>query len=220
MRRFGYLISFIVAALLLQSCQQNTGELVAMPTNGMTYVKFASPEYINYVVVEDIQKDETGKRYCGIRGGGGCCEELHFGSSPYIELPNGYYLVDWKWGGMIYQPTIFLVDLRWEDVEYRNQIWEYEPNDVITNKFLKEWGSTSYKMIDQYLRTQPPTSDAYEFPALWKVESLESLSSSNKAYFFKEVEKQDSLQQIYIGRLTAIIQQGDIDKVSGYLFKY
>ena len=112
----------LTSAFFLPSCNYNNPGQPEPVIMYMDIVQFAKPEYINYVVV-DRAAPEYDENSCKIRMAGRACQELYLGSSPYIALPDNYYIIDWKWGSFIYPPTNFLINCQWTDVKDRLQIW-------------------------------------------------------------------------------------------------
>lgn len=220
MKKFGYILVALCFCYMLQSCESNS----SIPSDHqpfsmyMNVVKFTSPEYLNYVVVEkDYWGDE--EHLCKIRFSGRACEELYIGSSPYIALPNGYYVIDWKWGDFIYPATNFLIDVKWSEVEDRQQKWEY-PSIYFTSHFIKEWGYVHYKSIDTYMNTISARNSDYSMPE-WieyshATTTFQGMSDSAIEKYKEKVRYQDSLRDVYIERLSQIIQEGALSKVCVY----
>lgn len=135
---------FPILALILTACESPSPEMPDLGIMGMQLVRFKSSEHIQYVAVEEVPVEfDTIKGYPSdklvgtksaykIRGAGGVCQELFLGHSPYIELVNDYFLVDWKWGNFIYKPSNVLIDVAWQGVQDRQQIWDLQ-TDVISN---------------------------------------------------------------------------------------
>lgn len=230
MIRFHFPILAICLMLCMTSCESKDPQpdCSGVPLNSMVFVKFkASPEHLNYVIAEPDYFGEE-ERLCTIRGVGGTCQELYLGSSPYIALPKGYFLIDWKWGDFVYEPTNMLIDIKWTDVQDRHQKWEY-PSKIISEDFIKEIGYISYQTIDKYLNIAPPKRmneiyayypDDYIRPH-WEGEyhTYSDIPETQRNTYLAEVKKQDSLRTIYIKRLSQIIEAGAVDD-AGTIYKY
>lgn len=212
-----YLFGIIAISIIFSACEsgQTKPEDHAPFDMWMNLVKFTSPEYLNYVAVEkDYWGDE--EHLCKIRLYGRTCEELYIGSSPYIALSNDYYIIDWKWGDFIYPSTNFLINIKWPEVEARQQIWEY-PSIYLTSHFVKEWAYVYYKSIDTYLNILSARNSDYIMPE-WTVDgfgpkTLKGMTESEIAEYMPKVSYQDSLQEVYAKRLSQIIQDGALNKV-------
>lgn len=213
-------------AVAFSSCETSR-EIIDDPTPMMfiTVIKMAAPEYLNYVVVE---KDYREPELCKIRSSGAACQELYLGSSPYIPLPDDYYLIDWKWGTFIYEPSNFLINVKWTDITSRYQKWEYGSN-IISDHFLKAWGGASFKNIDKFLGIAPPPIDSLVssyIPAdyvrpwwFYQYNSLNDIPDSEKEEYMLKVKHMDSLQNVYKERISRIIEEGKLEKL-GALYKY
>ena len=238
--KFKNIFWLVIISFVFFSCEQpqtpqedHSGETInpgidPTPLLYMKIVKLISSEYLNFTVVE---KDYRGdyEHLCNIRSRGGCVQELYIGGSPYIMLPNNYYLVDWKWGDIIYEPTNFLINIPWEDVESRQQKWEYA-TQIITSNFLQEWGNVTYKNIDKYLHITPPTEFDYSISNtipidyivpgwMYMYNSFDDVPSPEIPYYNKGVKHMDSLQNVYIERISQIIEEDALDEV-GYFYKH
>lgn len=219
MKSIYYIVAIFCCALWLSACESNREAADPGPGtwgNCLRVVKFSSPEYPNYVVVE---KDYDGdyEHFCQLRPCYNLFIELVIGSSPYIALPDNYYAVAWEWGQIIYPPTNFLIDVPWSDVEDCHQKWEYTSR-YITSQFLTEKGAVGYRAIDNYFNIESANKNDYIKPA-WMDEiycdydSFESLPDSLAEDFREKAKYQDSLQSVYIERLSQIIKEGHLDKV-------
>ena len=216
----GKVYLYIVATcciLLLQSCESRQKRWDAMPPYMViTVLKFSSPQYLDYVVAKK-EKSEDNEFY-KIGGVGGTCKELYIGHSPYIALPKGYYTLDWKWGrGIINRPENYLIGIKWEEVENRQQKWPLNTT-IISSDFITHdsgWRATSYELIDKALNIAPPTEMDSKFPYIpadylrkdWmgRYNSLEEIPESQREEYLEWVRYQDSLQEVYIERLSQVI---------------
>ena len=225
----------VYVSLLLVSCSLGKTEMPDLHIMSMQLVSFNSPEYTKYVVADrvaaewDTIKGVRTKSAYKILWNGGACQELFLGQSPYIELADGYYLVDWKWGNFIYQPSNVLLDAVWTDVQDRQQVWWDSSTPVISSDFIKHWGHTNRVDIDKYLQITPAANDErfnvstdhVRFLWLGEFHTLADMQESfgNGAEdYMQEVARQDSLQRVYVERLTKIIKEGGLKKVA-YIYK-
>lgn len=216
MKKFYYYIAAISFIILLQSCEPERELSEKMPPYmDIAILKFSSPQYLDYVIVKK-EKSEDNEFY-KIGGVGGSCQELYLGSSPYIALPKGYCMLDWKWGrGIINTPENYLIDVKWEDVENRQQKWQSNTR-IISSDFIPDggWRATSYEWIDKALNVTPPTEMDSEFPDVpadylrkdWmeRYNSLEEIPESQREEYLELVKYQDSLQDVYVERLSQLI---------------
>ena len=221
MRKIVVYIIPIIFALLIQSCEKGNKPSSPPPIPRLynQIVKLSSAEYLDYVVAEQDYNGDS-EHLCKIRGYGGTCQELYLGSSPYIPLSNGYYAIDWKWGDFVYEPTNFLIKVKWTNVKDRQQKWAF-PSLVYSTIFLKEWRSVSYQDIDIFLGITSTNTDDYLRPNwVYEYNSLVDVPEDNVDSYKKNVWYIDSLQDVYLKRLAKIIEKNGLDDVCGYIFKY
>ena len=224
------------------------GHYIPMLTEDIVKIKDTS--LLKYVCVDCVLFDYwngkemiplTSEGAYQMRFRGNSCQEFFLGSSPYIELDSGYYLIDWKWGNFVYVQQ-YLIDVKWEDVENRQQIWP-KNTKVITRDFYTFWACLSRKKIDQLLNIIPaPDADTTgdEKTGSWGPSNTYGISTDHLKPFFyerynsiddlpqpifkyhngdeytiedykKEVIRQDSLQQEYVKRLNLLIKNGEIE---------
>jgi hypothetical protein len=175
------------------------------------------------------KNDENGysnKRAYKIRSIEGVSQDFFIGKSPYIELSDGYYLVDWKWGNFIYKPFNVLLDVLWSEVQDRQQLWDME-TPIISSDFIDKWGTTNRSEIDRYLQIEPAANDTLygvstdhlRSDFLGRYHSLSDVPEGIKEDYIHEVERQDSLQRVYAERLTQVIKEGGLKKVA-YIYMH
>lgn len=199
----------ILTSLVLIACEPSpqpaTYTGYPEPTMYIVLVKFAEPQYVDSVVVEENAAGDS----CQIRriGGFGTCTELCVGHSPYIPLPNEYYLVDWKWGDFFYMN--FIINVNWLDVTDTQQKWVY-PTGKINRNFYKELKKINRKIIDEYFGESYGDRN-YFIPGLSWYHSLSDVPSEKLDNFLKLVAVQDSLQEVYKERISKIIEEGALD---------
>ena len=233
--KYTYCIAiFACLFLLLQACGQNdenniipdTNAAAPVPLNYAYIVKLSSIEYLDYVVaVETFDGNNYSLRWIN-----GVCQELFLGTSPYIELVDGYYLIDWKWGHYhsAGANNLFLIDVKWTDILDVNDKWD--KNTLITKNFLEVLGSISYKQIDEYLKIEAPThmNKAYNTPEdyvrPWWVGLFRTISDLQQANLIsydkykEQIKYQDSLQNVYKERMTKIITDGALENARVYIY--
>lgn len=222
--KYKNILFLIVAALWFVACEnqnEHNDRIIDPPSYRwymyISFVKFSDPEYLNYVVVD---RDDFGdyEHMCNIRSTGRTYEQFYIGSSPYIPLTDGYYIVDWKWGDFIYPPTNFLIDIKWPEVKSRSQEWEY-PSIYITSKFLKTCACITYRTIDTYLQIESPNNEDYFMP-YWMEGAHTAMPDSLLERITENVRYQDSLQSIYAERLIQIIKEDALGKCCTILWEY
>lgn len=218
--------SFLCLLLMMvfYSCENSTpinldddGDAPA-PAWSIGLVKFTDDKYSEYIIAEHIIGDVN------LRGGSkpAVVEELIVGASPYtIKLPNGYWVVDWKWPTLFYKPTNVLLPYKWESLTSWNQTWNMPENPLSFNEYIADLGWVSRRTIDTYFsinldvkRFSSLSNLLYETPRfLWNYLSEKDIPEQEKENYFGLIHQQDSLHEVYIQRLTEIINNGDFNKV-------
>ena len=230
-----YLLTMLVLTLFSCESREEYGSSVWERNDMiMNIVKMSNPEYLQYVVADNVpfsvnsdRAEDPDSNLYQIRGSGAVYEELYIGTTPYIDLGQNYYLVDWKWGNFLYAPTNVLIDVNWEEVKSRKQVWGIEIPSV-SGCFMLEHEYVSRKKVDGFLKitSVAPIDAEYNLSAdyikpefLWHYNCLEELmlaiADSTVVEGFKtleayntEVARQDSLQGVFTKRLRRIIADG------------
>ena len=235
-----FLISCLVISFLLVSCNQKepgyrtTDELVCP----ITLVRFQQDTYKDYILAEQKYDSKDSVEYYALRAPGTVPQELFIGRSPYIPLPDGWYAVDWKWGKIIYRPTNVLLPIVWEKMQDTDQRWDIKIPLLSTNPVTR-WSGVRRNAIDKYLNITPTpavidsdhrewgddVSPDYRVPEwAWRYKHLSDVPDTidvgfTKEDYLRDIARQDSLQEVFIERLTRIIESGDIDEVMYYDYK-
>lgn len=122
-----FLILIACMSLMLVGCENNVSNDTE-PEAQIRVFRFKNPDYRNHLIVYD------GKEHFVFINGNRCDkafykpEEVEFTErfrNPYWELPNGWYLTDWAWGG--------------------NYILHVYPDDYYGNVILEDVTVDNYK---------------------------------------------------------------------------
>lgn len=160
------------------------------------------------------------------------------GSSPYIELTNGYVLLDWKWH-YVYQMSVlpinrlsfyqfieqyakhhmFITNILWNTVVNLSPIY-FKEEQGIEQLEIAEIKIVSIKTID-LLRGQNirPDKDFTDFGALWyyhyAMDPIHAFNySNNKSPKLKSyIEFCDSMQNVYKDFLITYIKHEELSKI-------
>lgn len=228
MKHIYIFIIALCAAVFFSACEEkheSAPYLDPTPLMYMRIIKLSSKDYLPYVIA-DKTIDGTGyKIRCSV---GGVCQELFLGTSPYIALPKDYYLLDWKWGDFIYRPSNYLIDVQWTDVQDVQQIWDLKATNAVDSfyHFMPYWNAITWEAIDKFLNIPPPTEYGttplhpidYIYPN-WasRFKTLSDVSKSvdklSEEEYIANVHRQDSLNNIYIERLSRIIEADALGQV-------
>lgn len=153
------------------------------------------------------------------------------GTSPYVELCDGYYMIDWPWvdffspGFRDGYPDLhgYLTPTRWDELDSLSTTWK--PKEVkILN--LSELHCSTYKWLDIYRGT--PDSDVFFGPqngSLYYRGGLRAWTAYCKymEYPYAGIEKwpyekfvhyADSMTQVYKECLIEVIHNNDLNNVA------
>ena len=127
-------LSIIVIALTATfiGCEQK--EEALPPALTVTLMKFKEPSYINHLIVTDYSNC---KDFLLMRGNNCSAGYLYYFSgkdwtydfpslderTPYIELSDGWYLVDWPWYMYPYNGQVLVTDVTWDS--YKGE-WQFD----------------------------------------------------------------------------------------------
>ncbi|MBQ7210611.1 MAG: hypothetical protein IJS05_06935 [Paludibacteraceae bacterium] len=219
-------VVFFIASLpiIMSSCESeiNNKPYDVSPECTMTIVKFLSSDYYNYVIAEIVDDSSpsveltNGEKAYKIRGEGRACQDFYIGSSPYIDVYDGYYVVDWKWGDFLYPSSNVLLPVRWSEVSDRQQIWDNNL-EVLTSTIFSRQGCIKLdrRAIDEYLNIKPNmtmSTNGIDSVCMDYLATPIIYNSCDEDYS-AEIIRQDSIHKVYIDRIKQIIKSGDIDKV-------
>lgn len=196
----------------------NTG-LIGMqePTVSMMLVKFTDDKYREYILAEHISGPDVQMRgsYPPV------VEELIMGKIPYtVKLPNGYWLIDWRWGiTFIYRPSNVLLPYKWETLTHWNQKWEMPTNPLSFHEYIESVGYVKRRTLDTYLGINMDSSRyecrLYLQPYVYSAGyvSEKDILTEERDWYFSTIHFEDSIQAIYTQRLIDVIDSGNFDKV-------
>lgn len=186
------------------------------PEMALELVKFKDNKYREYILAEYITQSVT------MRGDvPPLAEELIVGTIPYsIELPNGYWAIDWRWGlSFIYPPSNILLPYTWSSLKHWNDTWEKPHEYIKFNEYIEEIRFVDRRSIDEYssiyITDEREAYQHYSIPYIyWKYTSISEIAEEDKKLYYNEVYRQDSLHSAYIEHLIDIINKGAFDSVS------
>ena len=189
------------------------------PWMSMQLVKFTDDKYREYILAEHI-----GDNPVRMRGKTPpVVEELIVGTIPYsVKLPNGYWLIDWRWDSFIYRPSNILLPYKWETLTHWSQTWDMPEDPLAFDDYFEDVGCVARRTIDNFLGINLTVSRysaygdlLYNCPRLFGrgFMSDKDIPSAEREHYYECVHQQDSLHEIYTQRLIEIINNGDFEKV-------
>lgn len=120
------LLAVTIVLLGITACKEEPKQDCApAPERHIVVIKFDKPEYKEHIMVYSSRSagDNTTTRLC--------TDYLAYpdsvihlcGQSPYIELPDDYLLVDWKWGRVYYAKEDAIVNSKWSELKTIDEEW-------------------------------------------------------------------------------------------------
>lgn len=187
------------------------------PWMSMQLVKFTDDMYREYILAEHIGDNPV----CMRGKTPPVVEELIVGTIPYsVKLPNGYWLIDWRWDSFIYRPSNILLPYKWETLTHWSQTWDMPENPLAFDEYFEEVGGVTRRTIDTFLGINLNVSRyseygdlLYNLPYGTRFMSDKDIPSAEREHYYECVHQQDSLHEIYTQRLIEIINNGDFEKV-------
>lgn len=184
---------------------------------GIMLIKFKQVEYKNNVLARDTEYKDylypAFSMYCG-----GVIPQTC--STPYLDLPDGWLLLDWKWYYMeITAPCVIMTELTWEQVEFPDSILLKFPysEDYISDPVEKLY-SIEPKTIEKY-------SNATYGETVYRL--IHDIVNPHPIYSYDELkgpceqeDTMDSIWSIFQKDLAVAITNGDIDKLAKYDFAH
>ena len=213
-----YLVLTALFGLFLCSCENDAIGNSTPPHMGMQLIKFTDDQYSEYILAwsnNGVMKMRVGRAPV--------VEELVIGKNPYsVKLPNGYWVIDWKWGNNLVWPESALLPYKWETLTHWGQTWDVSDNILSPNVYRIDYAQVYRRTIDNQLsinqdidRTTFEGAMLYDLPASWgqKYKREADIPDGAKEWYFEDIRRQDSLHAIYVQRLIRIVENGDFDKV-------
>ena len=216
-RNIGLLATLIV--LSTTACKDEPFRDLAPKERSLEIIKFKQPEYKEFVMTMFSKSNET--------------DELPFagefilppslanysGQSPYIELSDGYLLINWRWERMYYPGEEAIIDLKWKDATYPSYdgdswpVASWPKERLLADSPVAEYYVTSSQQMEKYLHGENSThqsvhiiriseKDWAEYDDFWKKEMLQRIAHN------------DSLYEVYPPVLCRMIEEGKLDKYS------
>ena len=189
-------------------------------TATIAFIKFKKEEYKKYIIAEPAMEDG----YYSFRWMMGINVEKLLGSSPYIDLPNGYVAIDWKWGhgSFCYEPLTLLLNKPWESFKHYDQRWTYD--DVLqpeVHEIIKEAWIVGYQHLDWYFGNyRIPVNPKTNLPANvcsyirfgTLLLSLNDISGDYRDYMEQAIYEEDKRFTVYLEMVKKLIESGEYTK--------
>lgn len=235
MKKLFLSVVIIVTVIFFCSCEKHT-VFDLPPALAVSLVKFKDPSYVNNLIVTDYKNYKT---FVLMRGNN--CSAAYLknfirkdwiysfepleGRIPYIELKDGWYLVDWSWYGYPYNGQVLLTEVTWDNYNgecsfdkssphISKNIYERKDVDVMDlvaysypdgnyPKYTFRYPNSTYtEEVNEYAYISHLIGGPYIGP-------LDFLNSKEDC-LCNRVEEMDSLWDLLRTQLNTLIQNGDL----------
>ncbi|MBQ8099752.1 MAG: hypothetical protein IJ169_00505 [Paludibacteraceae bacterium] len=183
-------------------------------------VKFIEPEYANYICGTTNGGNGTIKFWSGYYEGHYALDKDIAGKSPYIDLGDGYLLIDWKWDYLPLGDVI--IKKPWSEMSSTKQVWSMDSVETIPGPYLAEVYKIYFYDIDNYLNAlkfqknseeeQTPVENtgfrAYDYSWMHQPKK-EDLNNEELEKYERNKTMADSIQSEYVEKLRGIIAKGN-----------
>lgn len=222
-------ISFVFAVVLLVAmgliaivtgCNNSGTQIIYRMHHGISLVRFVQPEYKNFILINEIgNTDSVGltlkEWHRHYDGWGFCPDYVDLGNTPYLELPDNYLMVDWKWEYIVWDNingSVLFVP--WDSLQ--TPISQKFPKSIgFVNNPVKDKCFLAYHILDEYRGAKIKSvydyslddekfASGYYTPCSLGIDTMKD-AISQIAYY-------DSLQLIYQNCITEIINSGQLEK--------
>ncbi len=124
--------------LSITACKDEPTPKPYVPSPGYhaAVIKFDKPEYKEHIMVYADGFSEGTTRLCAERFALPDSVIHICGKSPYIELPQDYLLIDWKWDRIYYQNNEAIIHEKWSELKTADDKWPIE--DIYVTYPVKE----------------------------------------------------------------------------------
>lgn len=233
MNRAFLLAIIVVIAAFFCSCERPTGPGLP-PALSVTIVKFKDPSYANNLIVNDYGKDKEFILMRGNRCSAGYLKDFmgkdwtyNFepmeGRIPYIELSDGWYLIDWTWLYYPYNGNVLLTEVTWDNYNGEARFDHSTPHisakNLIEKKGINVMDLVAYSYPDgnypkyhfRYLNSDYE-ADLNEYYLIDQFECCgeEFLPRGGDDCWCDRVEEMDALWDLLRTQINTLIQNGDL----------
>lgn len=193
------------------------------PGVGAIIIKFDKPEYKEHIMVYANGFGEGTTRLCSERLVLPDSVIHLCGKSPYIELPNDYLLVDWKWGRIYYSNNEAIINAKWEELKDVDTRWA--KSEILVKHPVAEAYWVSREAMRDYnngFLKYEDTDSMLIRPISWSIsdESWASFSDEHKADRLRYIALCDSAQAEFADILSRMISNNALPDTSKIELRY
>ena len=150
--------------------------------------------------------------------------DMLIGSQPFtIELPNGYWVKDWKWPvELLKRSTTAVLPYKWETLTSWSQTWDMPDTIWGYDQCIADYRYIKREDIDKYLSLNTDVKrDSFLYTTLYllplsfdRCDSVKELPEEGKELYYKCIHEQDSLHTIYVQRLIDVTNKGGFEQIT------
>lgn len=207
---------------IVTGCNNSGTQLIYGSHHGISLIRYVQPEYKDFILVKDVgETDSTGITIQSWRetyeGWKVCLDHIDLGNTPYLELPDNYLMVDWKWDYIVWDNingSVLFVP--WDSLQTPYSQKFPRAAGFVDNP-IKDKCFLAYHILDEYrgakvqsvgyyyLLEEADKTKSFYYPSC----SMDSLTLDK---YTKDVAYYDSLQLVYQDCITEIINSGQLAK--------
>lgn len=229
------ILLLLLAGCMLMSCEK-PADMEEQPALTVTLMKFNEPSYVHNLIVTDydncddfilMRGNNCSKGYLKSTSGKDWTYDFPSldGRTPYIELFDGWYLVDWAWYQYPFDGSILLTEVTWDNYKGEYSFAKTSPH-VSDNIYERKDITVADLVVYSYPDGNYPKL-TYHYPNSDYVEELNEYKyfdlmlgrheASTWGFLEKEddclcnrVEEMDSLWELIGSQLKTLIENGDL----------
>lgn len=203
-----------IVLLLTTACHNNIGPHDPDSGNCVTIIKFHKSEYKEHVMVYAL--DPAKYSTTSLCTDHICLPDsiIHIcGKSPYIELPDDYLLIDWKWKRLYYQNNEAIINTKWSDL--KDEHTRFPTSEIIVMYPVAEFYHFSISTLREYNNGYLESDDPNSYngdPACpcYTDDDWNRLSPEHEMRVLKYAEQYDNAQIEYAEILKRMIEEGNL----------
>lgn len=241
MKKYMCFILLLSVVFTFSNCGNHGGVEATEPEKYLVLMHFTEPSYVNNIIVNDYKDGEYFVLMRGNRCDEDYCKNSFYaedwveeirslsGRTPYVELADGWYLVDWPWSQYPHNAQTLLTDNTWDNYKGEYVFDKSTPHitgKIYETKYIRVQDLVVYSYPDDNYPTYPfkgnfsgiyIEDDVNEY--LHYVFLIGAPGRSGMKYLANDdclcnrVEELDDLWNLFRQQLITVIQNGDLNSI-------